>query len=293
MPTFRQIAAPLVVAGMVGAGLTGVLSAQTAPGGRDGSAIAEAASTGPADQASALFTEGHAAYRDGNMAEAIRHWESAARDGHLAAQWNLARIFSGAAGGPADPRRHLHYLQLAAAQHDPDALPGPRLAVTLEALVELARAYGAGVPEVGLAPQPARARAMLEHAASLFGHARAQHFLGLMYLKGDGMSADLPRAVRWLHLAARKQYAPSQAALGEYFLKRAAARGDDAGDRMRGVAWIALASRNARAERTRALFLERYEQAMGELGEAERERVRTLVDSWSAGQKSAALEPAE
>ncbi len=44
--------------------------------------------------------------------------------------------------------------------------------------------------------------------------------LGIVYLRGDGARLDQSRAPRWLILAARKRYAPSQAALDEFFWKR-------------------------------------------------------------------------
>lgn len=299
MRTFKRIAFPLVVSGLLAGTLTGVLSAQTARPG-DASRVAEAANRveGKANfqgskAAARAFAAGLDAYRAGDMVQAISHWETAAGGGHLGAQWNLARIFSGQSGQPADPRRRLHYLQLAAAQHDPEAPPSPYSAVTIEALVELGRAYMTGVPEAGLPEEPERARGLFEHAASLFGNARAQHYLGLMYARGEGVRPDMSRAVRWLFLAARKEHAPSQAALGDYFWKRGASGSAGTEDRMRGMMWFALASENAKGEDARAIFLGRYKEAMTQLDEAERERVRSLVAGWNAGDKPAALAVAQ
>lgn len=287
MPTFRQIAAPLVVAGLIGGGLTGVLSAQTGsnqivPAGMsDGVASADRLNSASLQRAPSspddLFIEGLSAYRGGDVGHAVSIWEEAADDGHLGAQWNLARLFAGGDGVAHDARRRLHYLEMAAAQHDPDMPPGPRSAVTVEALVELAELYRTGDPEAGLRPQPARAFRLFQHSATLFGNPRAQHYLGLMYLNGEGINRDISQAVRWLFLAARKQYAPSQAALGDYFWER----GADAKDRLNGLMWFALASENAKGDESRAAFHDRYEAAITEVGENVRPQVDAMISAWN------------
>jgi hypothetical protein len=290
MPTFRRVATPLLVLALLGGALTGVLSAQTAL--EDPTPVAAAASaTGlDADSMTGEFGAGLASYRAGDMAGTVMHWENAARAGNLSAQWNLTRIYASESGGYYDPGRRLHYLQLAANRHDPDAPPGPESAVAVEALVELGLAYAGGVSDAGLAPQPQRALAILEHAAALYGHARAQHHLGLMYLRGDGVRRDESRAVRWLSLSARKRFAPSQAALGDYFWNRSAASIAGAQDRMRGLMWLALAKESARDDAARSAILDRYNRAMTEVDPTEREQVEALVAGWNDRYRAVALQ---
>jgi len=290
MPTFKRIATPLLVLALLGGALTGVLSAQTAS--HDPTPVADAASaTGPDPvSATGAFGAGLASYRAGDMAGTVMHWEKAARAGNLSAQWNLTRIYASRSGGYYDPGRRLHYLQLAANRHDPDAPPGPGSAVAVEALVELGLAYAGGVPEADLAPQPQRALAILEHAAALYGHARAQHYLGLMYLRGDGVRRDESRAVRWLSLSARKRFAPSQAALGDYFWNRGTAGLAGEQDRMRGLMWLALAKESAKDDAARTAIVDRYNQAMTGVDPAERKQVEALVAGWNDRYSAVALQ---
>ena len=297
MLTFKRLAVPILAAIVVAAALTGVPHAQTAQGPIAQGPIAQGPIAAPAtsdDSAPGLareqFLSGLEAFHADDMEKAIAFWELSAAGGHLGAQWNLVRIFSGEAGLTPDPRRRLHYLFLAASQHNPDMPPGPRAAIALEALVEVGQAFLKGVPQAELPAQPARARGIFEHAASLYGHPRAQHNLGMIYLSGDGVRADKPRALRWLVLAARKQYAPSQAALGDHFWHNSAEGEAGVLDRRHGLMWLALAGQNTRSESAKAELELRYNKAIAELGEEERQRVEELVAGWHEGSKAAALD---
>lgn len=277
MPTFSGMHATLIVASILAVALTGLFSAPSSFGeGGDATTVAEAVAT-PVKSASEYFADGDAAFDQGRYDDAVANWQRAADAGYLMAQWNLARMLANGEGVPPDPELALKYLRMAAAQHDADLPYGPRSALTVEALVELAEVYRDGLAEAGLAPMPGRAAAMFEHAATLYGHPRAQNALGLMYLKGQGVRQDLGRAVRWLMLAARKNHAPAQAALGDIFWNNGAAEANKA----RGLMWFALARQNARTEGARATFEARYQAAAAEADEAARRMADDLIASWN------------
>lgn len=307
MPTFDRLMIPVAVAALAGAAFTGVLAAQTGSGEKSTAMAAasmgaqiERPATGAADPAGPAtaqaagvakvsptpnhFAAGMAAYAEGDLGRAIEAWEAAARDGHVAAQWNLARIYLNRSGPSSDRARAVQLLRNIAMLHDPDRPGAPRSAIAVEALVELGRLHWEGVPDAGLQPAPQYAARLFEHAATLYGHPRAQHYLGVMYLKGEGVKQNVGRAVRWLFLAANKRYAPSQAALGDYFWKH-----EDAGKyRVRGLMWLALASENAKGDDVRAKLRDRYNLALAEVRPEERAQAAAMIESWNARYVTAA-----
>jgi TPR repeat protein len=283
MPIFSGMHA-LIAAAIIAVALTGLFTAQTSMGGSSEARTGPGAVAAPAKTAHDLFVDGNLAFEDGRLVDALADWGQAADAGYLLAQWNLARVLADADGGAHDPVRSLKYLRMAAAQHDADLPYGPRSAVTVEALVELALIYRDGLPEAKLAPAPGRAVSLLEHTATLYGNPRAQHALGLMYLGGQGVKRDTGRAVRWLVLAARKDHAPAQAALGDFYWKSE----PSAGNRARGLMWFALARDNAHGDLARAAFAQRYDAAAAEAGAETRKAADDMISSWNASQAVAA-----
>ena len=61
---------------------------------------------------------------------------------------------------------------------------------------------------------PNRARELYQYAASYFGDAEAQYYLGRLYLAGKGAPRDPMHAARWFRLAANKGQHSAQAMLG-------------------------------------------------------------------------------
>ncbi|AOZ51218.1 tetratricopeptide repeat protein [Chromobacterium vaccinii] len=71
-----------------------------------------------------------------------------------------------------------------------------------------------------------RAVYWLKRSAEL-GLDRAQHALGLLAERGDGVPKSLPEATRWFQLSARQGYLPAQIDLAtQYFLGRGAPQDD-------------------------------------------------------------------
>lgn len=238
----------------------------------------DATANTPMQDAGTLFSSGFTALEAGDLETAQPLLEEAARLGHLGAQWKLARMFLDGTGVAPDPLMSLHYLRRIAMQHDPELPYGPRTAVTVEALVELGRLYRNGVPEANLRPSPVRAFSLLNHAATLYRHPRAQHYIGLMYLSGEGVRTDPGRGVRWLFLAATKHYAPAQSALGTYYWERR----ETADNRLKALMWMSLAAENAKQEEVRMAYQDRFTLAVSEIGGEDRALVDTLIKDWKA-----------
>lgn len=222
------------------------------------------------------YRRGLAAYQAGDYAATLIAWEAAAERGHLVAQWNLVRLYSTGNVVKPNPKRALYYLRAIAAKLDPNQPPSARTALKVAAYVELAKRYLEGVPEADLAASPERAFPLFELAATLYSHPSAQHFLGLMYLGGQGVKRDLGRAIRWLVLAARKRYGPSQAILGDIYWKDK----NIGNNRARSLMWFSLAKENLRPDAYRQVVLDRYNTAKSEANDVERQQAMAMADSW-------------
>jgi len=150
---------------------------------------ATVALAGPAED----FTAGDAAYRRGDVRSAIASLRKAADAGHVRAQALLGAILDAA----EQDEEAVKYLTLASDQGDAEAT------YQLAALV----AAGEGTPK-----DPARARALMEKAASL-GKREALHALATAYLTGGfGLTeADRasPAALDRLRQAADASHLPS------------------------------------------------------------------------------------
>jgi len=296
----------LVVAVVVGAGVSVFASAPVYSGTKSGTEVAVATAGTKATAASvpsqhetvapaaasamdaienlpkakrphAWFLSGVEAYNAGDGRLAVERWTKAADRGHLVAQWNLARLYSRGELIDADPIKALTYFRIVAEQQDPNRIRDQRNAIAIAALVEVADIYRAGEPLANLEPDATRAFGMYKLAATLYGDARAQHRMGTMYLTGEGVRQHFGRAVRWLALAASKRYTPSFAALGDFFWQNR----ETATNRVQGLMWLSLARDNTERDDMRAVFSDRYEAAMTEANDEERQQAIALLQNWN------------
>jgi len=98
-----------------------------------------------------------------------------------------------------------------------------------------------------------------------------------MYVTGNGVKANGPRGMRWHNLAAKKNYAPSQAALGELFWQGKAVEANKA----RAMMFFFLAIQSGRASE-KDKFRERLAQLKATATEPEIEQAQLLVNEWVA-----------
>lgn len=231
----------------------------------------------------AAYHAGTSAMRDGRVDEALQTLEYAADKGVLGAMRKLARLYAAGEGVPQSNAKAFGYYQRIADEFA-DMDPRHRHAkYAAEAFMALAAYYRSGLPELGVSPDPVRAAGLCQHAASYFGNAKAQFMLARMYLAGDGVTANIRLAVNWLANAAKKRHAPSQALLGDLLW-----RTDEVTYHkpLKGLALLALASRNAAGTADAKWIGELYDRAVGEAAPEQRKQAWAIAERWGVNRKN-------
>lgn len=179
-------------------------------GSRDGSVAKDrakalqlykrAAAKGSAD---ALYYCGFILQGEGKVNEALAYFKKAAVAGLPEAQYRLGRIL----------------LQ----QNSPEALQLIRMAATSQrASVVASASYTMGCiyqdGKLGVQPDMQLALDWFERSANA-GDRRAQHMIGLMYLLGEHLPADVKKGEALLRLSAGQDYVPAIDALVRYLFK--------------------------------------------------------------------------
>jgi|GEM_PF-6331878 len=136
------------------------------------------------------------AYAAGNINGAVAAWEEGAEAGDATAAFLAAKMYEGENAIPANPRKAVQYMQMAAEGNH------------VQAQVELADYYRFGVPEADLVRDYDQALAWYEKAA-LAQHAEAQMKIGEMHYAGEGAERNRFEGIRWYELAAEKYYTPA------------------------------------------------------------------------------------
>lgn len=233
------------------------------------------------ETAAAKFASPQAAYKAGvaaltqdNMSEALSALEFAADRGVPAAQLRLARIFSRDGRYQADAKAFAYYRMLVDKFGDVDQLH-PAAQYVSEAWRGLAQYHRAGIPEVGLKPDPHKAARLMRYAASYFRDPIAQFEIGKMYANGDGVARNQRLAASWLLKASQKKYAPAQAYLGEILWR--ANTSDQT--RAQGLAMLALALENA-SETERGKIEARYQMVGRSAKTSVITRAEQFVATW-------------
>ena len=202
----------------------------------------------PARKPTALeaFRSGTQALRAGDTKNGITALEYAASNGHAVAQWKLGRIYAEGDGVTRDDLRAFEYFRDIADSHADDAPGTPQSRFVANAFVALGQYDLTGIPKSSVNADPDRAREMFQYAASYFGDADAQFYIGRMYVQGQGVAKDPKLAARWLGLAANKGQHQAQALLGGMLFKGDAVPRQAA----RGLMLLTLASDSAPQQET-------------------------------------------
>lgn len=179
-------------------------------------------------------------FKIGDQRSAIEALKYAAAGGESLARWKLAKMYADGDGVPHDDIKAYDYFSQIVANYDEDN-PNPREASVVSSAFVAVGVYSlTGIANTKITPEPMRALEMFQYAATNFGDPNAQYNLARMYL--DGVSGliekDVRQAARWLHLAAEKGHAESQALLGQLLFT-----GHDGLPRQRGLGlmWLTLA----------------------------------------------------
>ena len=213
-----------------------------------------------------------------SKASVLTTLEYAADQGHLEAQWKVGRMYADGDGVPQDDLRAFNYFSQIANTH-PEESPGtPQARLVANAFVALGRYYLAGIPNSTIKPDAARAREMLDYAASYFGDADAQYQLGRLYL--DSTPSDPRKAARWFQLSASKGDCRAEAVLGDMLFRgqhvpRQAAR---------GLMWLTLGRDCAAGEESWIKPL--YDNAFRRASDDERAMALVYLEDWLKGRRN-------
>jgi hypothetical protein len=180
-------------------------------------------------------------YLAGDKAEAIKTLSYAADQGHVPAQWKLARMYAEGDGVPRDDLRAFENFSRMCDRHAEEAPNSPTAPFVSSAFIALGSYYLNGIPNSTITSNPERAREMFAYSASYFGDSEAQLLLARLYLDGVGGARDPKVALRWLNLSAEKGNRLAQAEFGRLlFSGQVGSR-----QRARGLMWLKLASERA------------------------------------------------
>lgn len=236
----------------------------------------------PAQYASvqAALERGLGAFRTGRHAAAISALGSAAAMGdptaRFIAEFYLARIYAEHAGPATDhTKAYVLYRKLADENVDVDPVTSQRAPFVAKALIALAGYVRAGIKEIDLAPNPARAADYLHHAAVFFGDRDAQLELARAYLGPDRPSDDVRRGLHHLAVLAEESHGPAQAVLAELFWHGQHVRKDD----RRALALVTIAVENAPAHE-RIWIEEGYATIFCAVTQITRAEAGVLVARW-------------
>lgn len=176
---------------------------------------ADASVTRSANEPIAAFRKGVAAYKARDAKTAVEAFELASKEGILGAELYLARMYSrGELVAQDDSKAFEQYMRIVRGFADLDAEHAGAKFVA-EAFVAVGRYYERGLPDRGITRNVSKAARFYGHAASYFRDPAAQFKLARLYLKDNGLARNIPVAAKWLHSAAKKNHAPSQALLAE------------------------------------------------------------------------------
>ncbi len=168
--------------------------------------------------------------------------EAAAAAGQPMALWQLGEMYENGVGVEQDQVRAFGYFSKIANENASAPPHSVEADIVARSFVKVGEYYKVGLPDAGIAPNRARARALLIHAASYFADADAQYRVGLLYLNGEEVEPNALLSKRWLSLAAHKGHVSAQAVLGDLLFN--GYDGEDVSfgpQSVEGLMWLTLA----------------------------------------------------
>jgi exopolysaccharide production negative regulator len=230
--------------------------------------------------AQAAVERGLGAYQVGSREAAVTALSEAASRGdpsvRFAAEFYLARIYAENIHSGADQTKaFVLFRKLADENLDVDPETSTRAPFVAKALIALAGYVRAGLRDIDLAPNPARANDYLHHAAVFFGDRDAQFELARIYLGGDGSADDVKRGLHYLASLTEESHAPAQALLAELFWRGRHVKKDD----RRALALVTLAAEGAPSHE-RIWIDDTYATIFCATAEPAREEAGRLVARW-------------
>ncbi len=203
---------------------------------------------------------GYDAEQQGNYAEALRLYKSAAEAGNDYAQYSLATLYITGTGVSQDYAEAANWFRKAAEQGNVDAQ------------FNLARLLDSGT---GVAENNAEA-AKWYTAPAEQGNLDAQVNLAFLYYSGEGVTKDTDTAVKWFQSAANKGHIGAQYNLGLLLVSDEAPQ-----DFVRAYKWLSLAEDNATDADEREQAAAARSDLEGRMTPAQIAKAETLTSEWA------------
>jgi hypothetical protein len=279
MPPQTAVTAPALAPASPPAMAVPTLAVPAAP--MPGPAPLKRSLTPPGDRSlspAEAFRAGTLALRAGDVDTGLKSLGFAAENGHVIAQWKLARMYADGEQVARDDVRAFDYFRAIIDNHSDDSLGTPQARFVANAYVALGDYYVSGIASSSVKPDTRHARDLFAFAASYFGDADAQYRLGRMLLEGEGGPKDAWQAVRWLKLAADKGYYQAQALLGVTLLKGV----DIPRQAPRGLMYLTIARDTAPQDKTVA---ELHAAAFAHATDDERAMALSYLEAWLKGRR--------
>ncbi|WP_337266832.1 exopolysaccharide production regulator ExoR [Oryzifoliimicrobium ureilyticus] len=164
--------------------------------------------SGPFD----LFKFGFKAYKNGQKEEAVEAYKYAAEKGHTGSRWALANMYADGDGvAQNDFEAFKIYSEIAQQGVEPGS---EDTGFFVNALMSLANYYKHGISGSPVKIDLNQARQLYFQVASTFGVPEAQFQLAQMMLAGEGGSANVQQAKKWLNQARKSGHPGALAVFG-------------------------------------------------------------------------------
>jgi uncharacterized protein len=215
-----------------------------------------------------------------DFATAIEALKIAAQGGEHLAQLKLATMYATGEGVPRDDLKAYGYFVQIAESYDEDNPDRRDAAIVAKAVVALGAYRLNGIEKSDVVADPQLAFRLFQYAATHFGDAKAQYFLGRMLLDGTGADKDELEALKWLFLAAGKGHVQAQALLGQLlFFGRERIRPQ----RALGLMWLTIARDAVVDSDKEKSIIDLYDRAFSAASEAERQEALLLKNHIKRG----------
>ena len=195
------------------------------------------------------------AYSSGDYKRALKFFRKESEDGNPIADWYLGHMYRLGRGVAADPAIAYSYYSRVSESYDAEEADASRLRVTIDSQLQLTNYLRSGVPSANIKADPQSAAKSYLRIASNYGHPTAMFELGVMNIRGIGVTQNPQQGLKWLISAARKRSPSAEAYLGDLYWKGEFVRRDET----RALMWYVLATEAASKQDYSSLFARRDE----------------------------------
>jgi uncharacterized protein len=193
------------------------------------------------------------AYSSGDYPKALKYFRKESDDGNPIADWYLGHMYRLGRGVAPDAAVAYSYYSRVAESYDAEETDAGRLRVTVDSQLQLTNYLRSGVASANIKADPQAAAKSYLRIASNYGHPTAMFELGVMNIRGSGVTQNPQQGLKWLIAAARKRSPEAEAYLGDLYWNGEFVRRDET----RALMWYVLATEAASEQDYASLFLRR------------------------------------